>query len=343
MVRSHTFSTLLFLFFLFFAFTMALYTDFYQAPKVGQSQSEETQLVFKEGTFENLVEIRFKNRLGEFTLHRQGLESSEWQLVKPRMLPASAAPIHTIIAQLYKLRIRKIYELEPINTYNFSLDTPVLEVDLKNQEGKSWSIRFGLSNSIDNSTYISVNSKNAIFHIDGVSENLETMDLAKFIESKIAPYPPERVKSIAFYRADKNGTPLILKAIQKGNREWIDDSGNPLQEDLVNELLREFLSIKAQAILDVIPDNAQAIIKKAKDTPMWTTDVELAEGTIVEYVISDLIDRPNPELKIEKRSHFLIGPKNLQYPYLVSKEYFKIWEQLSAQRFKKLPIKKLFY
>ena len=343
MVKSHTLSTFLFLFFVLFTFTVALYTDFYQAPKIGQSQVEETQLVFKEGDFENLIEIRFKNRLGDFLLNRPGTESVEWQLTKPRMLPAATPPIHTIIAQLYKLKIRKVYELEPINTYNFSLDTPVLEVDLKNQEGKTWAIRFGLSNSIDNSTYISVNTKNAIFHIDGVSENLETIDLAKFIESRVAPYPPERVKSITFYRALKNDHSLILKAIQKGNKEWTDDAGNSLQEDLVNELLKEFLAIKAQAILDEIPENAQVIIAKAQTTPLWTMEVELAGGTIVEYAISDLIEKATPELKIDKRSHFLMSTKHLQYPYLVSKDYFKIWEQLSVQRLKKLPIKKLFY
>ncbi|HAZ12151.1 MAG: hypothetical protein A2X86_01240 [Bdellovibrionales bacterium GWA2_49_15] len=343
MVKSHTLSTFLFLFFVLFTFTVALYTDFYQAPKIGQSTIEETQLVFKEGDFENIVEMRFKNRLGDFLLNRPGSESFEWQLTKPRMFPASSAPIRTILGQLYKLKIRKIYEFEPINTYNFSLDSPVLELDLKNQDGKTWAIRFGLSNSIDNSTYISVNTKNAIFHIDGISENLETMDLAKFIESKVAPYLPERVQSIAFYRALKSDSNLILKAVQKGNKEWSDSAGNPLQEDLVNELLKDFLSIKAQAILDVIPESAQANITKAKTTPQWTMEVELAGGTVVEYAISDLMEKPMPELKIDKRSHFLISAKHLQYPYLVAKDYFKIWEQLSAQRLKKLPIKKLFY
>ncbi|MBI2520435.1 MAG: DUF4340 domain-containing protein [Bdellovibrio sp.] len=343
MVKSHTLSTFLFVFFILFTFTVALYSDFYQAPKVGQFQVKETQLVFKDGDFENLVEIRFKNRLGDFLLNRPGTEFFEWQLTKPRLLPAATAPIYTILNQLYKLKVRKIYELEPINTYNFSLDTPVLEVDLKNQDGKTWAIRFGLSNSIDNSTYISVNAKDAIFHIDGLSENLETMDLARFIESKVAPYPPERVKSIAFYRAEKKDNSLMIKAIHKDNKEWVDDSDNPLQEDLVNELLREFLSIKAQAILDVIPENAQANIIKTKTAPLWTMEVELAGGTIVEYAISDLMEKPIPELKIEKRSHFLINAKHLQYPYLVSKDYFKLWEQFSAQRLKKLPIKKLFY
>jgi|GEM_PF-1568582 len=380
-IRGQQLSTVVITIVTFFTVAMALYSEFYQAPRDTNSHLSDSRSIFQEGELDHLIGLRFKNRLGEFSLQRSGSEIVDWQLISPRQMPANISPINAILDHLYNLKIRKTFEIDPINTYNFSLDNPTFEIDLKNSEGKLINIRFGLINSLDNSTYVSVSNKNSIYHVDGPAEVLEVIDLPKFMEPRIAPYAQEKIKSMTFYKNGPSGKTILFKAqiadqtnpsnndnssgsksassgsdgnpggsdqSDKTNEElskktWIDQSNNPLSEESVLQTISELSNLKAMAIFDFQGSNFGELTDKVNNNPFYIFELELAGGEIVELLISELIDRPIPELKLEKRTMFLVSAKHLKFPYVVDKSYFTFFDQINPQRFKKIPVKKLFY
>src|SRR5690606_37178893 len=100
------------------------------------------------------------------------------QLTEPQPLRIRPDIIEKIVDALNIIRVRNFYKLEPINITSFSLDNPTLTLLFTNDKDKSFEVKMGLINPIDNSSYLQLSTQNQIYQIDPIEISLESYDLS---------------------------------------------------------------------------------------------------------------------------------------------------------------------
>lgn len=284
------------------------------------------------------TQITIKNRLGSFTLSKDSYNA--WQLISPREYPATEATMTQIMDALSNLKIRKIYEKDLINTSNFSLDRPQLEITFDYKDKVSQTLQVGLINPIDNSTYLTFDKKKAIYHIDAITYPFEKLDIGQFIDTRIFSIELKQIASFALYRGKIDNSNLQLEFYHRDNN-WEMKDNRVLEPQKVEEYLSELLTLKSQIILDKQTDALKEKINEYLATPYYV--IKIVDNEKREYIYNVTWPLASlPDIKMEKRENFLISATDRKYPFLIHKDYFAIFQKRQSQ-FRTLSIKKLFY
>ncbi|MBT4790641.1 MAG: hypothetical protein HON90_03645, partial [Halobacteriovoraceae bacterium] len=107
---------------LFFLILLAFYLGYIEFFLNTQSKFEEKnpfERLIREDILENINTLKFKNRIGSFTIQK---ENNAWILKQPRKVPANSKTIQKIIKELQNIKVQTIHQNEPINYQSFSLD-----------------------------------------------------------------------------------------------------------------------------------------------------------------------------------------------------------------------------
>ncbi len=347
-LRRSTFSYWLIFFFFIVLILAAGISEFYQTPKYTTKQFNEYRTLFRDSDLNDIETIIFKNRLGDFTLQFDAAKTpNQWQIIKPRSLPAKSDPINLILKILKDIKIRKVYQTGPINVSNFSLDFPRMEIEFIKQDPAldSLKIKFGLSNFRDNSTYTSVSGRDAIFHIDSLPKSLEQLDLTDFVDSRIVFFNPSQVaklESFRYFGIKARTTFKIIRPEDTSKAQFTDSNGNALVPERVTEFMNELSHFKGHIILDEMGDELQKKLEIYLNTPTYSLTWEGFDGVVHTIKVSQIINKHAASLKIPKNQFVLLTSSDRPYPYIVSKVFIKFFEQKTA-KFRELNIKKLFY
>lgn len=348
------FSTWILGFFIMTLVVAGFSSEFFQAPVETTRQYNKLRSLFKPEELNKVESFNLSNRLGEYLLSKNNFYIGEtkegmpekvldpdnpWNITLPRELPANNKTISKIITELKQIKIRKIFQKDAISISNFSLNTPLLTLELIHKNS-SQKIFFGLVNPIDNSTYIMFENKEAIYHVDALTAKLETLDLADFVDSKIISVPSSKITSIEIYRGEikKNNVKLFLN---KTDGNWLDNKGKSLEPTKVDTFVSSLSSLRSILIIDKKTEKLQKQLKKYLTNPFYTLKIKDSTNKIFTYKISTIINSLD-EIKMEKRQNFVISASNRQHPYLVKKNFFKLFSK-AQNSFKTLSIKKLFY
>ncbi|MBT3584176.1 MAG: DUF4340 domain-containing protein [Halobacteriovoraceae bacterium] len=298
----------------------------FQAPKGDKHDLNRYRTLFQGNFLEGIRGIYLKNRLGEFEfLKNSGARESGWELLTPRNFPANPKAVARILDSLKNIKIRKIYQKDPINMANFSLDSPLLSLRLSLENGESIELEVGLVNPIDNSTYLMSSHQNAIYHVDALQFAMESLDLADLIDSKIFSIEPENIASLKIYRGAKRGNPPHL-LLTKLNGQWGGKKNHPMPNAKVFKYLKKLASLKSTFILDKASEDLTKKLNKYLSTPLYTIEIEDLEKNSFTYNISTVINAL-PQIKMEKRTNFIIQASDRRYPYLVNKEYLRTFNK----------------
>lgn len=318
-------------------FLSALNSIFFQAPTDTTTEFNRYRTLFTDESLSGVEEVQLKNRLGSFRVTKS--KDGHWKLIDPRLLPAKENVINKIIETLKEIKIRKVFQKDPINISNFSLDRPLLSLTLSFAEKEKITVDVGLINPFDNSTYVIISDKDAIYDIDSLKFSLETLELTDFVDSKVLSLPAEQITSVHLYRKDSKNSSVIN--IYKDEEHWMDRSKNALDPEEVQQYLNSLAAIQSSFILDKQSEELQKEIDELLQNPLYTMEIQDASGNTYTYTISNLINKLT-DVKLEKRQNFLIRASNRDHPYLLNKDILKTFNQ-SGKRFKKIPLKKLFY
>ena len=316
----------------------ALLSEFFQAPTESLHELGEYQTVLRSSDLEAVTEVTIKNRLGSFTLAKNQYDN--WQMTSPREYPATESTMSQIIDALGNLKIRKIYEKDLINTSNFSLDRPQLEITFTNKEKVTQTLQVGLVNPIDNSTYITFDKKKAIYHIDAINYPFEKLDLGQFIDTRIFSLDVANISSFALYRGSISNSNLQLEFVHKENN-WEMKDGRVLEPGKVEEYLEELISLKSQVILDRQTDALKEKIDENLATPYYLIRIVDDKSRELTYKITWPL-ASLPDIKMEKRENFMISATDRKYPFLIHRDHFALFQKRQNQ-FRTISIKKLFY
>lgn len=262
----------------------------------------------------NIKTIRIKNRMGSFTLNQQ---NGQWILKEPRVMPAHVDTINQVLEALNNVQVDTIHQYEPINIQNFSLDNPIMVIDLYSKLEEKLQIKVGLINPINNTSYLTVEGQKTIFQIEVLKHGIELKSLSDFIESSIFSPPVNQISQFhLFHRGQREShNSLVLK----GN-EWTSKRYKKINNEAVKKKLNNILNIKTHMIVDKQDEKLQNFISNYLKDPLYTIKVTTKNNKNITYNITGLI-KALPELKLDKRQYFIMTASDRQYPYIIDKQY----------------------
>ncbi len=296
----------------------AIMSELFRAPTLNSHQALVPKSLFFQENLHTAKEVWLKNRLGEFRFKKG---PSGWNLTVPRKLPAEEKSLARIFQTLKNIKIKKVYLKDPLTLSSFSLDDPLIEVKLIHEDGDQDEIKFGMIDSISNSTYLTVTDKNAIFQIDMLNYSLEKLNIADFINPRIFSQSPMKITSVKIFQ----GTKLKLTLSQKEGK-WLGKNGRALALPKVQEYIGDLTSLKSDVILDEIPTKVKKRIDTYLSKPLYTLEILDEMGNKYTYNVSTIINS-FPNLKIERKQSFIITASNRDHPYLLSKKYLKLFSK----------------
>jgi hypothetical protein len=258
--------------------------------------------------------IKIKNRIGSFTIKQ---EKAAWILQKPRVIPANSSTIKLILKALSEIKVQTIHQHEPINFQSFSLDQPVLEIDLYTKLDEKIEINVGLINPINNTSYITVTGHNQIFQINILDRKLATLALSDFIDSKIFSMPINSVKNISLFHG--NNIEAFNK-IEKINDNWKFKKYKITDDTKTHKKIESIFRIKTHMIIDKKDDKLKTFIDNYLKNPQYRIIITQNNGVKTTYTITRVI-KAISELKLENKQYFIITASDRPHPYVVNKAF----------------------
>ncbi|MGB0452228.1 MAG: DUF4340 domain-containing protein [Bacteriovoracaceae bacterium] len=302
----------------------------------GSNESSEVfSSIFSKESFGDIQNISFKNRLSEIQFEKD--EKSNWMMISPRKVKAKVEILDRIFQGLEEIKVIRVYEKDPINLSNFSLEEPNLVIQLSNKE-KSMTFKFGLVNPIDNSTYLTLEEDKVIYQIHSLGSRIETFGLASFIDAKIFSLEPEKLKSLAIYRGKSSSAQLKLTQQKSG---WKSSTGRVVAANPVHQYIETLNKLSSSHIIDNISETQMKSFQEYLKRPSYKIEFVDKNNKKLQYVIS-LPLKSLPDLKIKYRQNVLVKASHLKYFYLFPKEALSNFQK-TQYSFKKLSIKKIFY
>jgi hypothetical protein len=340
-LKKSTLSTWMMLFFTATVFLTGFYSDFFQAPSELSPDLNQYRSLFKPGQILGIRELILKNNLGTFHFEKSATDpDTPWTLISPRKLPANSSLVKNILKDLNQVKIRSVHQMDAINVSNYSLDNTSLEVTLVGSNDKDTTLKFGLVNPIDNSTYVSLSDQKAIYHIDNISTSLNTLDLGNFVDTRIFTFDPAQITEFKIYRNRNESKKLVFfAALEKEG--WVGQQKKTLKTEAVKEYFSLLADLHSNFILDKVNEKLQLDISEYLKKPSFTISVLDRKGSKYNYTLSGLV-RSLSGLKIEKWQNFIIQPSNREFPYILGKKNLSLFNR-SERRMKGFPVKKLFY
>ena len=221
-----------------------LYSELFR-PRVSKKLNKSQLLVnpIRKDILHELDEIKFTNFNNTFTLKRN---ETTWSLVSPVKMKASAQNIEKILNSLRDIEVKTLFKKDKVNIQNFSLNNPLMNIELKSKLNEVQKIDFGLINSIDDSSYLVVNNMNAIYQTNIISSDLVKLRLSDFIDTTIFPNNTIEVQKFEIISPRENRTLHILENVDEN---WISSKYNTISNSSTQRKLRRILGINAKVYL----------------------------------------------------------------------------------------------
>jgi len=298
----------------------AFFSQLFQNPKnLNKGVKVGLNLPFS-SNLENTKKITLKNRLGEFHFERNELG---WRLTSPRQLPAKEESINYIFSSIKDIKVKNAFRLDSLGESSFSLNSPFIEVSLEDNDNKTQTIKFGMIDSKNNSTYVGISGKDIIFQVESFQFPFEKLDLMDFIDPRIFYFSHSKISSIKIFEGGR--VVPILSLIQKEGK-WLGKNGQPLNQSKVEEFFKDLNALKSEVILDQLSEELKEKINGSLQKPIFVVEIE-DNGKNKHYFQVSLVSNSIPDLKIDKRESFIVSLKDSQQQYLLSKKFLDIFRK----------------
>jgi hypothetical protein len=313
-------STFLVVFFFLILMFLGVFAEVFesQTPEVDLAQIYANPVPVAE--ISRLKTLRLTNKQGSFLFentHPEGLLNGPWQMVEPQSLRVKGDVVKKIVETLNVIRVRNFHLLEPINLTSYSLDNPTLSLIFTNSKTKSYEIKIGLINPIDNSAYMQLSSQDQIYQIDPLEMALESYDLAQLVESKVLAINMESLASLEIY----GQSTLNLKLMRKDD-QWVDQNGAPLAEAKVRRFIEKLEDMKSFSILDNLSVEQKEHMAKVMASPAYGLKLITNQG-VRNYLIAESGNIPGIEKSAETYS---LSSEERQSFVLITRDQVKILE-----------------
>lgn len=292
------------------------FIEFFQDSRMELASKNIITSPIQEDFLNKVHVIRFKNKLGRFSIKK---EANDWLMYEPRVIPAKTITIKDIINQLSNIKVQTVHEYEQINLKSFSLENPIIEIDLITKQQNKINIKLGIINRIDGTTYMTVSGHNLIFQTSAFKSAFEAFELSDFIDSNVFSIQENQIKRISIYH-NKNSSPNNVLEFKNDN--WLSKKYKVISNENTFKKVKSILNIKTHMIIDKSNEELESFINNYLASPLYRVVVQTKEGQNIVYKVSTLTKAIN-ELKIEKRQYFLMSASNRPYPFIITKNYLE--------------------
>lgn len=320
-------STSLVLFFFLILLFLGLFAEVFktQSPEVDLAQIYANPIPMSE--LEKIKSLRLTNKHGDFLFentHPDGRISGPWQMVEPQSLRVRDGIVEKLIETLNVVRVRNFHRLEPINITSFSLDNPTLTLRFNTWKNKSYIVKVGLINPIDNSAYLTLSSQDQIYQIDPLEMALESYDLPQLVESKILVINTETLASLELYEQNS----LVLKLMKK-DENWVDQVAGGLTDSKISKFFERLQEIKSNTILDDLTANQKDFMNKVMSSATYTLKIISNQG-VRNYFFAEIKDSIEATgLPKEVQGSFVMASEDRDSYVLLHKEQLKVFQTRS--------------
>jgi len=290
------------------------YSEIFQNSLKKDNLQEFSATPISSDILDNIKTIQFKNRLGKFTITRS--QGDNWVLIEPRKMPARNRTINKILGAFRDLPIRTLHQYEPINLQSFSLDKPIMLIDFFTKLDEQVSVKVGLVNPINSTSYLSVSGKDVIYQTDIIKNKLELLDLSDFINSNIFSHELSEVIKLDIYHSAQTNS---YNTLERRGSNWISKRYKTIDSENVNKVIDDILNIKSHMIIDTKDEKLLNFINNYLKTPRYRVIIKDKKRSVT-YTITQLI-KSVPELKLEKRQYFIVKSSDRQFPHVIDKKY----------------------
>lgn len=313
-------STILVAFFFFILLFLGLFAEVFESesPEVDLAQIYANPVPVAE--LQHLRSMKITNKQGSFDLlnqHPEGNLEGPWQMTSPQALVMKAEVISKIIEAFNVIRVRNFHRLEPINLSSYSLDNPTLTLMFTNSKQKSFEIKMGLINPIDNSAYMTISTQNQIYQIDPLEIQLESYDLAQLVESKVLALNAESLVSLEIYTESA----LSLKLLKKED-QWLGDAGVELASGKVSKFLDRLEALKSTSILENLTPEQKDLMDRATAVPLYSLKLITTQG-VRTYIVGE-VKGGIPGTSISGTVYALSGEERKSY-VLIDKDQLRVF------------------
>lgn len=274
---------------------------------------------FRHAFLEGITQIHITNRLGELIISREGSEGDKWMLTHPKEIEAGSTVIQHLLDSLKNIKIRKVYQKDQIHMANFSLDNPIFTVKLTNPQLGTHSLKMGVINPIDESTYILLGNDSQIYQIDSFRYPIETYTFSEFIEARVVPLDILKIRKLIFSFGGGDKVSFI-----KNENSWFNEKQIPLNGGKVRQFLKDLTTFKGQMILDKKLQIGNKTLTNYLSSNLHLLDITDVEGKNYHYEISRAIAEGVSELKINANESVVVRASNKEHLYIVDKDFLEL-------------------
>lgn len=128
-------------------------------------------------------EFEIKNKLG--SLHFKLSNNKEWILIGKEFEVIDQGKVNQFLIAIGNIKLKTVMLKTKSNLSSYMLEGEngelnTASLNLIGSENKNLNLQFGLTNSIDNSTYITISNRENILHTDAININIENLFISDF-------------------------------------------------------------------------------------------------------------------------------------------------------------------
>jgi hypothetical protein len=279
----------------------ALYSELFQAPKVLRNNVNSAQVLFPGFDFDSTSQINLTLNKNKFIL-KKTLTQNSWRLTSPLLMNVENEKLNFFLTRLMGLKIMNALPLDEVNTINFSLKNPLMEVNIIDSNKNSNHFILGLINSIDNSLYIAHVNKKLVLQVELSNNDLnelkiQDLSISSFLKQQIFSFDMDGVSRAAI--TQEHVTHEI--AIEK-----------------LKSFINSLSSLKASFIFDRITENQQKMLKEIVISPI--TELSFTENNQNYQFFLSKIPENFPDLNLPNKNLYLFWGENQSLPLIVGPE-----------------------
>jgi hypothetical protein len=328
---------------------MGLYTEFFyqgQSRSISSSQSKINRPDLK---FNQFV---VTNRHGNFTLFKK---DQTW-FVKSKKTDTQYYPLKNKIveqiAQTFQnIEVKREYTNDDINKSHFSLDDPISVVKANAQGHPDIEIQFGVTNPINQSSYILHTHSSYILQVKNIPLAFFNHEMKDFIDHRVFNLTAQEIKRLKIIKVRNGSRKLLDIKRSPSGEQWLNNKNSTLALDKLQEYLSRLLNVQGHFLvhhankgategnedLDELKNNKRNLLLK-----IIFLDQKGDEHTYQVYNAANFKKSKKKKRRGEQNKTLLVTNSNNSFRFLVNREQLALFS-ITDRKFRELGISKLFY
>lgn len=317
MTQKKAYSSWLIILYSFILVCLFLYSEFFRQSLQRDVEKEKLTIPIESSVLSSLKSIVISNSFGQFHLNLN--EQDSWYLTKPRKMPASTQIIKKLQSKLKELSLFSIHKKDSLSMRNFSLNEPPIKLDLTTKLDEKISVRLGLYNPINNTTYISISNKDLIYQVNMDNLFFQNLSISNIVDPYVFKIKLSQIKDIEIFRYNfaQSSNQFTLE-----DNKWKSKKYKSIDQEKVNKKIQSILTIKSHMIVDSMNESLEKLVNNYIKNTRYKVVITTKENEKIEYQISNLTREIN-ELKLSSKSFFIMKSSKQKFPQIVDKEYLE--------------------